>query len=652
MTGILSLFLIILNPIFVLVGDKNNQPVDISGLGTVTYEYEIMAYEVTNYEYCLFLNSVASENDVFNLYSPIMSQSFMGGINRIKNNNKWIYQVKEGFESKPVVGVSWNSAARYVNWLNYNSDNIEDTVSIDQYRRFTEGSQFKGTYNVGSKPHRNNDATYWLPNRNEWIKALYFNGHEWNKELSLGRANIYSYTNGWAYPFPHIKDVGYNVSPSHYGTYDQLGNVAEWIEDGNDAFKYCLGGSLIRTPEYSGFNITEGDFPEKSIPSFGFRVCRTASITKRKTKPMLPPKRQIQNNASESVQIKDKNNGSYVLVDYPNNDGDIINRFKGSVNYLFYISKYELTNNEYCNFLNSVANHIDKYNLYDSNMGNGVTGGIVRMQNGDSISYKVKQGFGRKPVTYIGFYELARYANWLHYGCPVGHQVLGVTEGNTVEGAYDTSNFEAVRDGRIKPTKTFGQRNTGAKYWIPNEDEWYKAAYFDPYKIGNRKYHDYPTRTSDMPDSTMANYMIYDSYVVGNPYYLANVDDYENSASFFGTQQQGGNVWEWTESWQYGEVGVRALRGGSWQYTEYGLNAVNEDPGGINNKSYLYGGRLCKSFEPEGYMAVDSPLYLRFYNYLILMPPKHIVILCTAIMVLILILSLISLVSIIRCLKK
>ena len=548
---ILSLFIVVFNPIFVLVGDVDNASVDNSGLGSVGYEYEIMAYEVTNHDYCLFLNSVASENDIFKLYSPVMSQSFMGGINREYKNNKWNYEVKEGYDSKPVVGVSWNSAARYVNWLNYNSDNIEDTVSIDRFRKFTEGNLSAGVYDIGSNLPRRNGASYWLPNRNEWIKALYYNGNNWNKDFSLDNANIYSYTSGWAYPFPHIKDVGYMVSSSHYGTYDQLGNVAEWIEDGNDIFRYCLGGSLIRTKEYAGFNITEGDFPDKSIPSFGFRVCRTANIDKRKITPELPKKHHQPHNTITKLSIEDDNGGTYVLIDCPNNDGDIINRLKGSVNYIFYMSKYELTNDEYCNFLNSVANLNDRYNLYDTNMGDGVTGGIVRIQQDNGFTYRVKDGFGRKPVTYIGFYELARYANWLHYGCPVGEQILGVTEGNQTQGAYDTSKFEDVRNGRLEPFKAFGSRNIGARYWIPNEDEWYKAAYFDPQKIGNRKYHDYPTRSSDRPDSTMANYMINDSYIIGAPNYLSDVDKYENAASYFGPQQQVGNLWEWTESWQY-----------------------------------------------------------------------------------------------------
>ena len=87
--------------------------------------------------------------------------------------------------------------------------------------------------------------------------------------------------------------------------------------------------------------------------------------------------------------------------------------------------------------------------------------------------------------------------------------------------------------------------------------------------------------------------------------------------------QQGGNVWEWTESWQYGVIGSRALRGGSWQYTEYGLNAVNEDPGGINDKSYLYGGRICMAVDSVGFKKTSIPFCDKLYKQIALIPRKH-----------------------------
>lgn len=120
----------------------------------------------------------------------------------------------------------------------------------------------------------------------------------------------------------------------------------------------------------------------------------------------------------------------------------------------------------------------------------------------------------------------------------------------------------------------------------------------------------------------MANYMRDSHLAVGEPHFYAPVDSFANSPSPFGTLQQGGNVWEWTESWQYGAVGTRALRGGSWQYTELGLNAVNEDPGGINDNSYLFGGRIAMAASPDGYCEVDEPITETLYHRILMTSQK------------------------------
>lgn len=237
-------------------------------------------------------------------------------------------------------------------------------------------------------------------------------------------------------------------------------------------------------------------------------------------------------------------------------------------------------------------------------MSTSVSGGIIRIKTSRGYVYKVKQNYEKRPVVYIGYYDLARYSNWLHYGCPhTGECVLGSTEGNEILGAYNTLKFENVRTGKTVPDQDFGKRNAGARYWIPNDAEWYKAAYYNPYKIGIRKYHDYPNQSDTPPSIHDCNYMVGNVLSVGEPYFVANVDSFAHSPSYFGTLQQGGNVWEWIEDWSSKGVGHRGLRGGSWSYTEFGLNAVNIDDGGIDDKLYVFGGRLCKSFDDNGYQS-------------------------------------------------
>ena len=41
------------------------------------------------------------------------------------------------------------------------------------------------------------------------------------------------------------------------------------------------------------------------------------------------------------------------------------------------------------------------------------------------------------------------------------------------------------------------RRNPNADYFLPSDDEWYKAAYYDPTKNGTGGYWQYPPKTDD-----------------------------------------------------------------------------------------------------------------------------------------------------------
>ena len=620
---LLPLHLTAVNVEFVTIADLNNIAAS-NGKGSVSYEYQISKFEITNSEYCEFLNSVAVTSDVYELFSPLMQEHFFGGIIREKGGEgDYIYKCKDGYADSPVVGLSWMSAIRYVNWLHYNAANIANNVRLDRFLKQTEGNDIHGAYDTRSIPtERNKNALYWLPNENEWLKAAFFKGNFWDESLLSKGSNCYT-SSGWACPYPHIKSVGKDVEPSYYGTYDQQGNAAEWIENARGAdWKLALGGSLIRPSTFAMFDEAEGDYPNKSITTFGVRVCRTSKVSK-----LDSAKEEIYSPRVDSLMqtplINDLCGDQYVLVANAGNVGDIVNQFKGRVNYDYYIAKTELSNASYCKFLNAVATVEDPYGLYDENMSKGACGGIARIKCNDKWTYQCKEGYANLPVVYVNYYDIARYANWMHFGCPEGRCELGITEGNDSQGAYDTSDYELVRDGIKTPYYTFGKRNVGARFWIPSDDEWYKAAYYNPEKTGNRKYYDFPTQTSSAPSSDMANYMCGNSFSIGGPFYMAPVDAFSTAPSYYGTLNQGGNVWEWTEDWQYGQVGSRGLRGGSWSYTHYGLNAVNVDPGGLDNYGYVFGARLCMAASDDGWYSVDTPISTRIYEAILLVPKNY-----------------------------
>src|SRR5262249_30692306 len=147
----------------------------------------------------------------------------------------------------------------------------------------------------------------------------------------------------------------------------------------------------------------------------------------------------------------------------------------GAVSYRYNIGTYEVTNAQYAEFLNAVATS-DPNELYRTGMGtvsDGSFGGITRSGSDGSYTYRPIAGRENMPVNYVTFYSAVRFANWMNNGQPTGAQSSGTTEG----GAY------AMADG-LGVT-----RNVAASIFLPNEDEWYKAAYYDALST---KYFDYP----------------------------------------------------------------------------------------------------------------------------------------------------------------
>jgi len=193
-------------------------------------------------------------------------------------------------------------------------------------------------------------------------------------------------------------------------------------------------------------------------------------------------------------------------------------RICGSVSYVYKIGKYEITAGQYCEFLNAVAAN-DTYGLYSNAMWLRSDGcKIEQHDNSGNFSYTVASEWANRPVNYVNYWDACRFTNWLHNGQPTGAQDASTTE----DGAYTINGYDG-NDGREIT------RNPGAKYALPNEDEWYKAAYYDPrLNNGTGGYWDYPTKSNSMPSNELyhpdrgnnANY--YDEeYTIGPPYYTA-----------------------------------------------------------------------------------------------------------------------------------
>lgn len=224
----------------------------------------------------------------------------------------------------------------------------------------------------------------------------------------------------------------------------------------------------------------------------------------------------------------------------------------GGVDQAFQIGKFEITNAQYAEFLNAVA-ATDTNDLYDTSMGtNDVSGGtiwvggITRAGTSGFFVYTPIAGKEEWPVNYLTFWDAVRFANWLHNGRPSGVQDDTTTE----DGAY-TLTPEAISNNTVT-------RNPGAQFFLPTEDEWYKAAFYNP---GTMTYLDYPAssnaETSCTTPGTTPNTANCFSAVSNG--LLTDVGSYVASASPYGTFDQGGNLNEWNET-SFGSQ--RGYRGG------------------------------------------------------------------------------------------
>ncbi len=222
----------------------------------------------------------------------------------------------------------------------------------------------------------------------------------------------------------------------------------------------------------------------------------------------------------------------------------------GAVAYEFQISKFEITVAQYAEFLNAVAAKSDPHALWNAAQK------IDRTGAPGGFSYSAQPSREREPVMHVTFLNAMRYANWLHHG---GGQ------GDTETGAYQI----AVNGG-------LANREAGAIVWIPNEDEWYKAAYHQPQSAGGppENYWTYPTRSDAAPKlgapgdtgPNLANFLA-DTRPQPNGAVLRDYRDvmpagsFPGSASHYGTLDQAGNAWEWIETTVFETQ--RVMRGGS-----------------------------------------------------------------------------------------
>jgi len=269
-------------------------------------------YDVTNGQYCAFLNSVNQRGKITVtdgvVYTSLESETSFRYCDTYGSNpasqinffrGRFSVRTKGGrdMSKDPMVCVSWYGAAAYCNWRSQQED------KQPCYNLLTWNCDFT-------------NKSYRLPTEAEWEYAarggLFGKRFPWGMEISQVLANYFSYWSG-GYPLfpydvalisgfhpiwndgikPYTSPVG-SFPPNGFGLYDMVGNVSNWCNDWNGSYspssqtnptgpttgtdRVCRGGagwngdaSICRV----SYRRVGGPFGQVGDPgSDGFRVVR------------------------------------------------------------------------------------------------------------------------------------------------------------------------------------------------------------------------------------------------------------------------------------------------------------------------------------------------------------------------------------------
>ena len=200
------------------------------------------------------------------------------------------------------------------------------------------------------------------------------------------------------------------------------------------------------------------------------------------------------------------------------------------------------------------------------------------------------------PATNVSWNEAARFVNFLNDQAGHPHAYKFANQPGSGGGANDNIQLWDSSDPGYDPSNPY--RNSNAFYFLPSEDEWFKAAY---YSASLSRYYLFATG-SDTAPTAVASGTAPGTAVYSGQSGPADIDQ-AGGLSPFGTMGQTGNINEWMESAADGEndspTKSRARRGGAWTSGELFASSATRDSLSQDGSVFNLGFRVASIPEPS-----------------------------------------------------
>jgi len=223
---------------------------------------------------------------------------------------------------------------------------------------------------------------------------------------------------------------------------------------------------------------------------------------------------------------------------------------------------------------------------------------ITKATNAGMTNVSAGAWSGSQPAGNMTWYEAAAFVNWLNTS--TGHQAA--YDLTWTGSAWTMSLWSSEQAWQVGGENLY--RHKDAFYFLPSEDEWYKAAYHKNDGV-TANYWDYATASNSVPDGIDSpgdpsyEAVYFDGYQPTQPNAITSV----GASSAYGTYGQCGNMWEWIESSYDGVNNIssetRTVRSSEYFLTWEFLRSAYRTGGPPASTGITYGFRVARISVPN-----------------------------------------------------